>query len=198
MSYTSGYAAYAEFQASGFQKFINAVYAARPHYFNYATPALGGGSSVDVTALTPLPVPGSNTSIDFTLSLGSPALSFPSQQQFQIAITVTVSFAQKGSSTLLTGSFSVAATGSVASQRVGQKTNVSLVINAVTVTGVGSLAPLVQYMLELILNSLLGNLAISASSFVQGALTISIAKGPQIGTNPPAGSYALQIWANLT
>ena len=66
---TQGHEFFAAFSQSGIQT-LNSVFAARPHYFNYATAALGGGTT-GVTSLSPLPVPGSASAIDYKLNFPS-------------------------------------------------------------------------------------------------------------------------------
>src|SRR4051812_12703186 len=75
MSLTQGHDLYAALNESGLKKFLDNVYAARPHYFNYATPGLGGGSP-DVSLIPPISVPGSNVGVDCSFELTEPEISF--------------------------------------------------------------------------------------------------------------------------
>ena len=54
---TQGHQIFAAFSDTGIKKFLDSVFLARPHYFNYATAALGGAAGVN--PLSPLPIPGS-------------------------------------------------------------------------------------------------------------------------------------------
>jgi hypothetical protein len=47
---------YASLSDGGIQKFLHSVFVARPHYFNHATVALGGGTP-DVGEIAPFPIP---------------------------------------------------------------------------------------------------------------------------------------------
>jgi len=65
---------YAALAQTGLQKFLHNVYQARPHYFNYASPGLANGS-IDIGVLPAMQIPGSTSSIDFSLQFAEPVLS---------------------------------------------------------------------------------------------------------------------------
>ena len=73
MGFTNGFAAYAAINESGFNKFIRNVALARPHYLNYATAGLGGGSP-SITLLPPLTVPGAGIGLQYEIKVARPVL----------------------------------------------------------------------------------------------------------------------------
>src|SRR5690242_19410421 len=66
---------FASLAQTAVQKFFHNVYLARPHYFNYASAGLGGGS-MDIGLLPALAIPGSPSSVDLSIKFGEPILSF--------------------------------------------------------------------------------------------------------------------------
>src|SRR5581483_12026037 len=157
------------------QKFLHNVFLARPHYFNFATPAVGGGSAT-VGVVSPIVVPGSAVTIDFSLEFTEPQICF-FPDQFSTAPPSALPVAQdhfgiflSGTICLLVGSTrapsSICATvdiwtiGHPTSQQLGGNTYVTLSIDQVLTSNTGALGPLLQYVLQQLLNALLSRLQI--------------------------------------
>jgi hypothetical protein len=70
MGLTLGHHLYAALHQDALNKLIRAYRAARPKYFFYACPPLGAGTgSVDFWILPPLPVPGTNAGMPFSVQI---------------------------------------------------------------------------------------------------------------------------------
>lgn len=212
---TQGHQIYAAFSDTGIQKFLNGVFLARPHYFNYATAALGGGTA-GVSSLSPLPVPGSAVGVDYKLEFPNvpiiqfypnasppppqpvPAAPIPplptpyawTLNQFVIYVVVNVSVLEPPKD-LETGDVEIWAFGHPQIQTSGNTSAISLVIDDIQVSDAGTLDDIVAYVGKLMLNGLLGNLQIPTTSIAQGALGFRLEFGPDIS------SQQLQIWGSL-
>jgi hypothetical protein len=220
MGYTQGHSIYAALGQTGVQKFLHNVYSARPHYFNYASAGLGGGS-VDIGLLPALPIPGSSSGIDFSLQFTEPVLSFfpaptfpklgpPVKDQFGLAITATICLVTGMQSlsprvrdlyrrskraldtpTLQCADIKVLAVGGLTTQDSGTDKLIGLWAQAVDVSGTGNLDPLIAFILHQALNSLLAKLQFSVNNIAQGAFAIRLEDGPNID------GQQLEIWAGI-
>ena len=201
---------YAAIAQTGFQKFLHNVFQARPHYFNYASPGLAGGS-VDIGVLPAIQVPGSTSAIDFSLQFAEPVLSlypnpaFPSppgpinQNQFGLQLKITICIVTGTQSMLLRvkelykslkmttptptlqcADITVVALGSTTKQNSGTDTLIGLYANLIVVSGTGNLDPLTSYIMQLAVNALLANLQLSTNGLAQGVFPITLEFGPQI------------------
>ena len=107
MALTLGHHVFAGVHEDAVNKLLKAYRAARPKYFFYACPPLGAGTpSVDFWILPPLPVPGTNSGMPFSVRIlqarvdftpASPGLALPAPltlgpNQFAILLTVEVCF----------------------------------------------------------------------------------------------------------
>jgi hypothetical protein len=212
---------YAAFAQTGFQKFLHNVFQARPHYFNYASPGLGGGT-IDVGLLPVLPIPGSTSGVEFSLRFAEPVLSlfpnpaFPTppgpivKNQFGLDLKMTICIVtgtqqlslrvrelhqrmrvNAALPQLQCADIAVLALGSTTTQNSGADKLIGLWANQVTISGTGNLDPLISYIAQLALNALLDKLQLSTNNLAQGAFPIAFEFGPQIDNTQ------LQIWAGL-
>jgi hypothetical protein len=77
MALTLGHHVFAAVHQDAVNKLLKAYRAARPKYFFYACPPLGSGTpSVDFWILPPLPVPGTNSGIPFSVKIRSVRIDF--------------------------------------------------------------------------------------------------------------------------
>jgi hypothetical protein len=103
MALTLGHHVFAGVHEDAFNKILKAYRAARPKYFFYACPPLGTGTpSIDFWILPPLPVPGTNSGLPFSVRIldakmdfapPDAGLSLPPPLTFganQFALTLTV------------------------------------------------------------------------------------------------------------
>jgi len=81
--------------------------------------------------------------------------------------------------------------GEPVSRPSGSDTLISLHVTAINVDGADQLDPLIEYILQIAINSLLFNVFISASSLAQGAFAIVLKEGPEIS------DQSLEIWADV-
>ncbi len=210
---TQGHQLYAAFSQSGIQKILSSVFAARPHYFNYATNALGGGTS-GVSLLSPLPVPGSAAGVDYKLQFpNAPVIQFypnavapppqpvpmpaPPQpyawtlNQFAIYATLNL-YVLEPPQNLIVGNLELWAFGHPQLNTTANTSTISLVIDDIEISDAGTLGLVVEYISKLMLNGLLGNLQLGTDSIAQGVLGFKLEAGPTIS------SQQLQIWGSLT
>jgi len=107
MALTLGHHLFASLHQDLINKFLKAYRSARPKYFFYACPPLGAGApSIDFWILPPLPVPGTNSGIPFSVRIldakidlnpADAGLSLPppltlGTDQFAILLTVEICF----------------------------------------------------------------------------------------------------------
>lgn len=107
MGLTLGHHVFAGLHEDAVNKLLRAYQAARPKYFFYACPPLGSGTpSVDFWILPPLPVPGTNSGIPFSVRIlrarvdfnpANAGLSLPSPltlgpDQFAVLLEIEVCF----------------------------------------------------------------------------------------------------------
>jgi hypothetical protein len=77
MALTLGHHIYAAVHEDALNKLLKAFRAARPKYFYYACPPLGAGTpSIDFWILPPLPVPGTNAGIPFSVRILNAKIDF--------------------------------------------------------------------------------------------------------------------------
>jgi hypothetical protein len=77
MALTIGHHVFASLHQDAVNKFLRAYEAARPKYFFYACPPLGAGTpSIDFWELPPLPVPGTNSGIPFSVRIRRARIDF--------------------------------------------------------------------------------------------------------------------------
>lgn len=219
MWFTQGHQLYAAFSQSGIQKLFNSVFTARPHYFNYATSALGGGTP-GVSSLSPIQVPGCAAGVDYKLQFPSvPLIEFypeaippppPPQpgpvpqppipplpkpyawtlNQFVVYAILNVDVLQPPQN-LVSGSLAFWAFGHPQLNTAASGSTISLVIDEIEVSDAGTLGLVVDYVSQLMLNGLLSNLQIPTGFVAQGALSFKLEAGPAIG------SQQLQVWGSL-
>jgi hypothetical protein len=217
MSLTNGQDLYAALDEEGLQKFLRAVYLARPHYFAYATASMGGGTT-DVSLVSPIPIPGTPTGFDFSLELSEPDVEFfplanpagfplpVGQNQFALHTQVTIDAAgglnvisQKAwqltggtrGISAISASVDVYAVGQPSTQVNGQETMLTLSIVDIQVNGAGNLGALLAAIGQQVLNALLANLQIPVSSISLGTFDLQLKQGPEITENQ------LKIWAAI-
>jgi hypothetical protein len=218
-----GHSVYAALDQAAVQKLVHNVFLSRPHYFTYATAALGGGST-DVSLLPTIPVPGSNSGVDFTLRLSEPVISFfdaafppplgpLTANQFGLQLNVTICISQSAQMMPLRAvqmyaksrvlspppalgcaTITVAAVGSLTTQTTGSNSEVGFWVQGVAVSGTGNLDPLIANILQQVLNYILAPLQLSASAIAQGVLSVRLAGPPDA---PEINGQALQVWADL-
>jgi hypothetical protein len=107
MGLTLGHHLFAEVHQDAFNKLLKAYRAARPKYFFYACPPLGAGTpSIDFWILPPLPIPGTNAGMPFSVRIldakidltpADAGLALPpplalGANQFAIVLTVEICF----------------------------------------------------------------------------------------------------------
>jgi len=107
MALTLGHHVFAGLHEDAVNKLLRAYQAARPKYFFYACPPLGAGTpSIDFWILPPLPVPGTNSGIPFSVrilrarvdfvpadaGLALPAPLALGANQFAVLLTIEVCF----------------------------------------------------------------------------------------------------------
>jgi hypothetical protein len=107
MAFTLGHHVYAGLHEDAVNKLLRAYRSARPKYFFYACPPLGAGTpSIDFWQLPPLPVPGTNAGMPFSVLIrqahvdfdpADAGLSLPGPlklgaNQFAIVLTLQVCF----------------------------------------------------------------------------------------------------------
>ena len=107
MALTQGHHLFAGLHEDAINKVIRAFRAARPKYFLYATPPLGAGvPSIDFWILPPLPIPGTNSGMPFSVEINrarvdlhpaSAGLNLPApltldKNQFAITLDLQVCF----------------------------------------------------------------------------------------------------------
>ncbi|WP_146006741.1 hypothetical protein [Bradyrhizobium forestalis] len=195
------------------QKFLHSLFVARPHYFNFATPAMGGGGP-DIGPLQPIAVPGSNAGIEYSLSFTEPRIRFfPSAfnpappaplpiaaNHFGISTDVKMCILADtgGVPTKFCGTISFWAVGRPVQIGAGTSAVVSLSAQQALVSGTGNLDRLCEQIVTKILNALLRQLQIPVKLLPQGAFQITLERGPEINSpsgNPPG---QMQIWGGLS
>jgi hypothetical protein len=214
MSLTNGYDVYAAISDRGLQKFINAVARSRPHYFSYCSIRQGKSLS-NTTIVSPIPVPGTNQSIDYSLALATPQVTFyPDQFAAGLPAPFPIAANQFGlmlqaNLCILSGSLAAPASicaplgiwaiGHPETRKIGADLMISLGIDQVMVDGAGGLSPLLEYLFQAILNGLLSKMQFPTKSLAQGALPIAVTKGPEINGEPPGTPPGqLKLWGGLS
>jgi len=80
MALTNGHDVFAALHETGVNKFIHNVFLARRYYFHFAVPPLGSGvPGTDFAVLPPLPVPGTNYGLAYSLDISQPVIDFTPQ-----------------------------------------------------------------------------------------------------------------------
>jgi hypothetical protein len=209
MSLTNGHDFYASLAQTGVQKFMDALFTARPHYFSFASVGMGG-SSPDVTTVSPIPVPGDVSSIDYSLLLTEPSIFFfpnqfavPSpnqlqvrQGQFGIYLEVTTSFLKSSiPPSTVSGTIKIWCVGKPTVRGVGSTATTVFSLSDVQVAGADQLSDVLAYLALKTLNALLSKSQIPTSAMSLGTLGLKLVAGPTISGQPPA---QLQIWEDLT
>jgi hypothetical protein len=221
MSLTQGNDLYAALADSAVNKFLRNVFAARPHYFNYATPSLGGGSTT-VGLLTPLMLPGITQGVEYSIGLAQPTIAFystnmpppppnappvpPNSFRFYEKVTWTVSttaltatnpsITYRIPSGPVTGSFDVWCIGTPVVASTSQGKRIALQPSSFTVNGTGNLDPVFSYFGQLVLSQLLSQLNLPTTLVNPGALSFALSPTPT--PNPIIASSQLQIWATMS
>jgi hypothetical protein len=208
MSLTNGNDLYAALSDTAANKFLRNVFQARPHYFNYATQDLGGGSP-SVGLLTPLLLPGVASPVSYSLKFAQPTFAFyPTQanppapappittNQFRFYESVTWLVAPV-SGKQISGTFEVWAVGApaVVSTPTGPRIALQAPPTGFVVDGTGNLDPVFTYFGQLVLSSLLSQLTFPMTLVNQGALKVTISQTPP---NPTIDGGQLQVWANIS
>ena len=206
MGLTQGHHLYAALSDNGIQKFLHSVFVARPHYFNYATSGMGGGSP-DISPLPLMPVPGSGVAgLDYSLRFTEPSINFfplanpvgfplpVKANQFAIYVKGTLCLLSGSTSStpdLICGSLELWAVGYPSRRPSGADTLIGLSVDQIKVTGTGNLDPIVQFVGQQMLNALLGKVQLSARSLAQGSFGLSVEQGPEISETQ------LKIWGAI-
>jgi hypothetical protein len=207
---TNGYAAYAAMNESGFNKFINNVAAARPHYFHFATAGLGGGSP-SVTLLPPLTIPGASIGLQYEIEVDTPVIDFYPQtqplpagltlaaNQFAIATGVEICVVcnelirkRPQRSPLVCGTLKLWAIGHPTSIAVNATDKlIGLSADDIVIEDIGSIESLAECVAKDALNALLQNMQYLVAKHVFGAFSFFLADGPTIDDNQ------LKVWGGI-
>ncbi|TPL79870.1 hypothetical protein FJ950_27025 [Mesorhizobium sp. B2-3-14] len=213
MSLTNGYDVYAAISDRGIQKFLESIARARPHYFKYSS-LRGNIPTSDITIIPPIPVPGTNQNIDYSMILATPQVRFYPDQfspapptplpialnQFGLMLqaTLCVLSGSVATPTAICAPLDIWAVGHPETRKIGADLMISLNVDQVQVSGAGGLSALLEYVFQAILNGLLSKTQFPAKSLAQGALPIAVARGPEIDGEPtgtPPGQ--LKVWGGL-
>ncbi|RWE08329.1 MAG: hypothetical protein EOS23_23935 [Mesorhizobium sp.] len=213
MSLTNGFDIYAALSSVAMNKMINSVAASRPKYFNYSSSLASHDPDV-VTLVSPILVPGTNQTIDYTIALATPAmLLYPDQFNPAPPVAMPIAadqfgLALHGDTCIVAGSLpnplsicariAIWAVGHTEVQQIGSGHHISLTLDRVQIDGAGGFSPLLQYILLMMLNGVLSRTRFPVSSVAQDALPFRLADGPEINGQPantPPGQ--LKVWGAL-
>lgn len=221
MGLTAGHDAFAGLNESGVNKFIGRVYTIRPHYFHYATPALGGGS-VGISSLSPLPAPGIPGGLEWEVTLGQPVVDFTPEDvtnslpsplalganQFSVTVDARICVVcgmrpRRGRGNerpldrpprrpeLVCAMVRIWAVGHPTATPAGVDTVVGLRIDEIVVKNVGALEPIIECVANEVVNALLDNLKQTVTTLVLHGFGLTLAAGPTIADDQ------LEVWGTL-
>jgi hypothetical protein len=211
MGLTNGHAVFAAIHETGINKFIRNVALARPHYLNFATAGLGGGSPA-VSLLPPLTVPGAGFGLQYEIAIEQPVVDFFPQNlplpagltlganQFSITTGARIcvvcsdrlqSDQRRGA--LVCGAVKVWGVGHPTSTPVGSTDRlIGLVVDNIVIKDVGGLEPVAECVAKDALNALLLQLRYLVQKQVFGAFSFFLAAGPTIADDE------VKVWGNLS
>jgi hypothetical protein len=211
MGLTNGFAAFAAIDETGINKFIRNVALARPHYLNFATAGLGGGSPA-IGLLPPLTVPGAGIGLQYEIAIEQPVVDFFPQNlplpagltlganQFSITTGARICVVcsdrlkpdQRGGA-LVCGTVKVWGVGHPTSTPVNSTDKlIGLVVDAIVIKDVGGLEAIAECVAKDVLNALLLQLRYLVKKQVFGAFSFFLAAGPTIADNE------IKVWGNLS
>jgi hypothetical protein len=211
MGLTNGFAVFAAIHETGINKFIRNVALARPHYLNFATSGLGGGSPA-VSLLPPLTVPGAGFGLQYEIAIEQPVVDF-FPQNLPLAAGLTLGANQFSITTgaricvvcsdrlqrdqrrgaLVCGAVKVWGVGHPTSTPVGSTDRlIGLVVDNIVIKDVGGLEPVAECVAKDALNALLLQLRYLVQKQVFGAFSFFLAAGPTIADDE------VKVWGNLS
>ncbi|NEK35064.1 hypothetical protein [Rhizobium leguminosarum] len=205
MPLTKNHEFYAGISQAAVQKIFNKLRSARPRYFKYSSLGIGGVGGA--TIVQPIPIPGTNQQVDYSINLDTPVVFFDpnpfnpvSPKAAQIGLG-EFGLYLKVETCLITGSSSapnsicgqleVWAVGHLETTSLGSTRVVMLVLESVEVAGAGSFSALFEHVLLLLLNSILSKTSLPLEAVGQTSLPFNLAQGPSIS----GGS--MEIWGDL-
>jgi hypothetical protein len=212
MGLTNGHAAFASINESGFNKFIRNIALARPHYLNFATAGLGGGSP-GVWLLPPLTIPGAGLGLDYEIKVEQPVVDFfPQNQPLPGGLTL-----KKGQFSITTGARVCVVCAEQIKNRdqrrgplicadvhvwaVGHPTStpvnatdklIGLVVDDIVVKNVGDLEKIAECLSKDVLNALLAKTQYLVAKHVFGAFGFFLGAGPVIEDDQ------IKVWGDIT
>lgn len=221
MGLTAGHDAFAGLNESGVNKFIGKVYSNRPHYFHYATAALGGGSP-GISLLSTLPVPGVPGGMEWSVTLGQPIIDFTPEDvgsslpapltvgpnQFSLAVDARLCVAcglrpKQGPQDdrpinrpprrieLTCANIRIWAVGEPTAVPAGIDTVVGLHVDEIVVKDVGALEPLIECVATEAVNAMLDNLKQTVTTLVLHGFGLTLVAGPTIADDQ------LEVWGTI-
>lgn len=214
MGLTNGHAAFASINESGFNKFIRNIAAARPHYFQYATAGLGGGSP-SITLLPPLTIPGAGIGLQYEIAVEPPVIDFfPQSQplpaglalgagQFAVASAARICVVctdliksrdpKESRQPLICATLKIWALGHPTSTAVNATDKlIGLSIDTIVLKDVGDLEKIAECVSKDALNALLTKLRYLVKKQVFGAFSFFLAAGPTIADDQ------IKAWGDIS
>lgn len=216
MSLTQSFGVFGAVGQAGVNKALNAVFTVRPHYLHYGSPPFVSGSSVSVTAMSPIAFPGVPGgipwAIDFTIPvvdlfppdgpLPPPLTLNPNQLAVTTQVTITVGCLRGDPKQDRHNALSPIATtldvaaiahpvGRYFSPGVG---DVTLVVDQVAIAKVQpqSLAAVLDCLVRMLLNAALSQVHLPFDVIGGGFFKLILQAGPTVADNQ------IKMWGDVT
>lgn len=203
MSFTKGENVFAGVNERGINSLLTAFFTARPHYLNYGTPHFAPTTTVNVTSIPPVSIPGILSGIEFAISFQIPTVDInpdssggtsplpPGTGKFTIKTQVTISLLcvsrgenmhdvrQRG--TVLTtslGVFALCAPFVINSAPGTGEIGIRLERAELVDITPDALESIVECLIENILQSVLSNVHLPFNTLTLGAFGLILKAGP--------------------